>query len=127
MVQRPGVALDSVIRALLALGLWRDGVPSGLVLERAQLAIKYRSFIEKEEREAARQHRSSSEKLAPDLDYATIPGLRVEAVQKLNVAKPLTIGQAIRTSGVTPSDVGALLVHLARSRGGTTVAAGTSA
>jgi tRNA uridine 5-carboxymethylaminomethyl modification enzyme len=118
MVQRPGVTLDAVVRALVVIGLWQDEIPAGLVLERTQLAIKYRSFIEKEEREAARHHRSSSEKLAPDLDYSTIPGLRVEAVQKLNLAKPLTIGQAIRTSGVTPSDVGALLVHLARARGG---------
>jgi tRNA uridine 5-carboxymethylaminomethyl modification enzyme len=126
LIQRPGQTLDAVVRALTTIGLWQEKVPSGLVLERAQMAIKYRSFIDKEEREAARQQRSASEKLSPDLDYANIPGLRVEAVQKLNAARPLTIGQATRTSGVTPSDVGALLVHLARMRGGTAVAATTA-
>ena len=116
LVQRPGVTLKAVLKALVAIGLWQKEMPSGLLLERTELAIKYQSFIEKENREAARHQRSAASKLGTDLDYGSIPGLRMEAIQKLNAAKPLSIGQAMRTSGVTPGDIGALLVHLARQR-----------
>lgn len=116
LARRPGAPLHSVIRALARLGLWTQDVAPDLLLERAEIAIKYGSFIDKEEREAARHQRSSGEQLPPDLDYSLIPGLRVEAIQKLDAARPLTIGQATRTAGVTPSDIGALLIHLARTR-----------
>jgi tRNA uridine 5-carboxymethylaminomethyl modification enzyme len=116
LVRRPGVHLESALRALSQVGLWSEEMPSGLVLERAEVAIKYGSFIEKEEREASRHVRSHTERIDPDLDYRGVQGLRVEAVQKLTAARPLTVGQAQRTAGVTPSDIGALLVHIARSR-----------
>jgi tRNA uridine 5-carboxymethylaminomethyl modification enzyme len=105
-----------VLRALSHVGLWLDDLPAGLVRERAEVAIKYGSFIEKEEREASRQLRSHTEHIDPDLDYRDVHGLRIEAVQKLTAARPITIGQAKRTAGVTPSDIGALLVHIARTR-----------
>jgi tRNA uridine 5-carboxymethylaminomethyl modification enzyme len=50
------------------------------------------------------------------MDYRGIPGLRVEASAKLETHKPRTIGEAGRLSGVTPSDIGALLIHLNRTR-----------
>jgi tRNA uridine 5-carboxymethylaminomethyl modification enzyme len=116
VARRPGAPLDAVIRALRRTGLWTAQVPSSLLLERTEVAIKYGSFIDKEEREAARQLRSGEEQLAPDLNYSLVPGLRVEAIQRLQIARPLTVGQAARTAGVTPSDIGALLIHLARDR-----------
>jgi tRNA uridine 5-carboxymethylaminomethyl modification enzyme len=114
LARRPGVPLDAVVRALDELGLWQGPVPDGLVRERAEIAIRYGAFIDKEEREAQRHRRSHTQSIDPELDYATVLGLRVEAMQKLSAARPVTIGQAMKTAGVTPSDVGALLVHLAR-------------
>ena len=48
-------------------------------------------------------------RLSPDLDYMTVDGLRLEAREKLNAAKPLSIGQASRVAGVTPADVWVLI------------------
>lgn len=116
LARRPEAPLDAVLRGLARLGLWDAPVPSGLVLDRAAVAISYGSFIDKEEREAGRHRRAAGERLDPDLDYAEVLGLRVEATQRLNAARPLTIGQAARTPGVTPGDISALLVHLNRNR-----------
>jgi tRNA uridine 5-carboxymethylaminomethyl modification enzyme len=116
IAQRPGASLTAVIQALGRLGMWEGEMPPALVIERASVAITYHSFIQKEEREAQRFQRSGAEAIPPDTDFATIPGLRVEAQQRLATSRPLTIGQAMRTPGVTPSDIGALLVHLSRIR-----------
>jgi tRNA uridine 5-carboxymethylaminomethyl modification enzyme len=116
LARRPEAKLDSVLRSLQALELWDAPIPSGLALNRIDTAIKYAAFIDKEEREAARHRNAAGQALDAELDYETVPGLRVEATQRLNAARPLTIGQASRTPGVTPGDISALLVYLARSR-----------
>lgn len=116
VARRPHVALDAVLRALSRLGMWTDPLPSALTLERAQTAIRYGAFIDKEAREADRHRRAAEDRLDPHMDYALVRGLRVEAQQRLNTAKPLTVGQAQRTPGVTPGDIGALLVHMSRMR-----------
>lgn len=116
LARRPAVPLDAALRALSHVGLWSERIPTGLVLHRTDVAIKYGSFIDKEQREAARHERAVTEQLDPNLDYTSIPGLRVEATQRLAEAKPLTIGQARKTAGVTPGDIGALLVHLTRTK-----------
>jgi tRNA uridine 5-carboxymethylaminomethyl modification enzyme len=116
LARRPGMPLDAVLRSLTSLDLWDGNIPAGLALSRTETAIKYGSFIEKEEREASRHRASAGQQLDPDLDYETVSGLRVEATQRLNAARPLTVGQASRTQGVTPGDISALLVHLTRHR-----------
>ncbi|HEV2065927.1 MAG TPA: FAD-dependent oxidoreductase [Thermomicrobiales bacterium] len=112
LVRRPGVSLDSVLSASAALGMLTVDRPSRYALDRAEIAAKYGSFIEKEQREVARYASSESWAIPPDLDFTVVKGLRVEARQKLQAARPTTIGQAGRTAGVTPTDIGALLVHL---------------
>lgn len=115
LARRPHVALDAVVRAMDALGFWQHEIPTGLTLERAQTAIAYSAFIDKEEREAERHRKAAADRLDPDLDYASVRGLRIEAQQRLNAVKPLNIGQAQRTPGVTPGDISALLVHVSRN------------
>lgn len=116
LARRPEAPLPSVLRALSALKLWNGIIPTDMAVNRASVAIKYGSFIEKEEREAARHRKAAEDLLDPDMDYASVPGLRVEATQKLNRQKPLTVGQASRTAGVTAGDISALLLHLSRTR-----------
>jgi tRNA uridine 5-carboxymethylaminomethyl modification enzyme len=116
LARRPEARLDAVIRSLARLDLWDAPVPNDLTLMRTEVAIKYSSFIEKEEREASRHRRAAGERLDPNMDYGQVTGLRVEATQRLNLTRPLSIGQAARTPGVTPGDISALLVHLTRSR-----------
>ena len=59
-----------------------------------------------------------SKRLDADLDYSKVKSLRREAVQKLNLYKPVSIGQASRISGVSPADISVLLVYLEQQRHG---------
>ena len=55
-------------------------------------------------------------KISDDIDYASVPNLAKEAVQKLNEIKPISIGQALRISGVNPADITMLLLYLKRGK-----------
>jgi tRNA uridine 5-carboxymethylaminomethyl modification enzyme len=116
VARRPHTRLGDVIDALASLGMWSGPVLSARELVRAGIAVQYGTFIEKERKEALR-HRANETRAIPEgVDYGTIRGLRIEAVQRLTEARPMTVGQAARTAGVTPSDIGALLVHITRNQ-----------
>jgi len=120
LVRRPGISLVRVIAALRRVSLWPEQGHDPLVLERAEIAAKYSAFIEKEEKEAER-HRLHHGQPIPDMvRFDSITGLRVEAAAALERARPSTLGQAVRTAGVTPSDIGVLLVYLKQHAAGTT-------
>ena len=85
-------------------------------LARAGIAVQYGTFIEKERKEALRHRANETRSIPEGVDYGTIRGLRIEAVQRLTETRPVTVGQAARTAGVTPSDIGALLVHITREQ-----------
>lgn len=82
------------------------------VLFAAQTEIKYEGYVKKQLEEIARSEKSENKPLSCDIDYSKIKGLRIEAMQKLNRVKPLTIGQASRISGVSPADISVLLIYL---------------
>ncbi|MBQ1233168.1 MAG: tRNA uridine-5-carboxymethylaminomethyl(34) synthesis enzyme MnmG [Clostridia bacterium] len=82
------------------------------VLETVEIDVKYEGYIKRAFAEAQRQQKLEDKHLSPDIDYTQIRGLRLEAAQKLNAVKPLTIGQASRISGVNPADVSVLLIWL---------------
>ena len=77
-----------------------------------EVQVKYQGYIARQLAEVARHERLESKPLSPDLDYKAITGLRIEAAQKLNDQKPLTVGQASRISGVSPADISVLLIYL---------------
>ncbi|MGN1345964.1 MAG: tRNA uridine-5-carboxymethylaminomethyl(34) synthesis enzyme MnmG [Eubacteriales bacterium] len=79
---------------------------------RVETEIKYEGYIRHQLEEVARQQKSESTRLSPDIDYSQIKGLRLEAAQKLDKVKPATVGQAARISGVNPADVTVLLIYL---------------
>lgn len=87
------------------------------VCEQVELQIKYEGYIQKQLAQIEQMRKMESKKLAPDLDYSLIYGLRLEAVEKLNKIKPLSIGQASRISGVSPADVSMLAVWLMHEKG----------
>ncbi|WP_297958778.1 tRNA uridine-5-carboxymethylaminomethyl(34) synthesis enzyme MnmG [uncultured Ruminococcus sp.] len=87
------------------------------VCEQVELQIKYEGYIEKQLAQIEQMRKMESKKLPPDMDYSLIYGLRLEAVEKLNKIKPLSIGQASRISGVSPADISMLAVWLMHEKG----------
>ena len=82
------------------------------VFEEVEIQIKYEGYIKKIEREAEKMLKNEEKEIPEDLDYDKVPNLASEARQKLKEVKPLNIAQAIRISGVNPSDISILLVYL---------------
>jgi tRNA uridine 5-carboxymethylaminomethyl modification enzyme len=83
-------------------------------IEQAEINIKYEPYIERELNMANKISKLEGQKINPDFDYLSLKSLSIEARQKLTKAKPMTLGQASRISGVSPSDVSVLLIHLGR-------------
>ena len=114
ITRRPGTHLSSVIDALRELRMWDSPPLAPHVEARVQIAVQYSAFIDKEHKEASR-HRAAEDQVVPTgIDFSRVNGMRVEAAQRLAERPPATVAQARRTAGVTPSDIGALLVHLRR-------------
>ncbi len=84
--------------------------------KQVEVSIKYRGYIEKQLAQIERFKKMEDKKLNPDLDYSEIEGLRIEASQKLNAIKPISIGQASRISGVSPADINVLVIWLSKHR-----------
>ena len=82
------------------------------VREQVNINIKYDGYITRQIKQVEEFKRLEKKKLSPDLDYEQISGLRIEARQKLNQLKPISIGQASRIQGVSPADISVLLVYL---------------
>lgn len=82
------------------------------VCEQAEIEIKYEGYIKKQLLQVQEQHRLEKRRLSPDIDYREIVGLRLEAAEKLNKIKPLSIGQAAGISGVNPADIAVLLIRM---------------
>jgi len=82
------------------------------VCEQAEIEIKYEGYIKKQLLQVQEQHRLEKRRLSPDIDYRGIVGLRLEAAEKLNKIKPLSIGQAAGISGVNPADIAVLLIRM---------------
>lgn len=84
------------------------------IVDQINIEIKYKGYIERQEKQVENFRRVECRKLSEDIDYESIGGLRLEAGQKLNLFKPHSIGQASRISGVTPADIAVLLVYLSK-------------
>ena len=84
------------------------------VTEAVEIDLKYRGYIERQQRQVEEMRRLESRPLPPDLDYQSLQGLRLEARQKLSEIRPLNLGQASRISGVSPADIAALMIALER-------------
>ena len=107
LLRRPEVTYE----ALAPVDSDRPKLPDAVIFT-VQTEIKYEGYIKRAFAEAQRQQKLEDKHLSPDTDYAAIRGLRLEAAQKLNAIKPLTIGQASRISGVNPADISVLLIWL---------------
>lgn len=111
LLKRPQLDLDKLAK----FDLQRPNLKKSVVFT-AQTDIKYDGYVKKQLLEVARQEKMENKPLSQDLDYAQIKGLRIEAAQKLNKVKPLTLGQASRISGVSPADISVLIIFLSTGK-----------
>ncbi len=82
------------------------------VCEQVEIQIKYQGYITKQLESIEQMRKLESRKLPEDMDYNEIKGLRLEAAEKLNKLKPVSIGQASRISGVSPADISVLAIYM---------------
>ena len=89
----------------------RPNLPKDIILT-AATDIKYAGYVKRQLAEVNRYKKLETKQLPTDINYLAIKGLRIEAAQKLEITKPLTLGQASRISGVNPADISVLLIYL---------------
>lgn len=107
LLRRPGIVYADLAT------LDPDWAPlPAAVEEQVNIAIRYEGYIHKQTAQISQFRRAEQKRLPPDIDYAAIPGLRIEARQKLAALRPASIGQASRISGVSPSDATVLMIWL---------------
>lgn len=116
LISRPHVTMEHVLKmseevrelAAQLSALHEDAV------DQAEILLKYEGYIAREEEVALKLSRLETVAIPDNLDYSEMKSLSLEAKEKLSKIKPATIGQASRVSGVSPSDISVLLIHLGR-------------
>jgi tRNA uridine 5-carboxymethylaminomethyl modification enzyme len=108
LIRRPEVTYDQLPGARLDL--------AAEVRLQVEITLKYEGYIQRELEQVERFRSLECKAIPAGFDYQAVPSLRQEARQKLSAIRPLTVGQAARISGITPSDISILLVWLKRSR-----------
>lgn len=115
LLLRPEISLSNLVSYLPKITNYvTTNKLSESVMEQVEILIKYENYIIKEKELADRINNLEKIKLNPEFDYNSISSLSIEARQKLSRIKPMTLGQASRISGVSPSDIAVLLVLLGR-------------
>ena len=87
------------------------------VTEQVEIDIKYDGYIKRQLKQVEQFQKLEQRRIPEDLNYEEIGSLRLEAVQKLKLCKPISIGQASRISGVSPADISVLLIYLEQKKG----------
>ncbi|MGB4838027.1 MAG: tRNA uridine-5-carboxymethylaminomethyl(34) synthesis enzyme MnmG [Saprospiraceae bacterium] len=113
IVTRPNIDIKDMRRSLPYLESYLSQYDEETITI-AEVSMKYDGYIRKEQEMVDKMDRLESVKLADHFDYKTLKSLSFEAREKLNQIRPRTIGQASRISGVSPSDISVLLVHVGR-------------
>ena len=116
LLRRPDVEYDVLMTLRDELGalLAGPGLEDPVQAEQVDIQAKYAGYVDRQRDEIERQKAQADQAVPDDFDYAGVAGLSTEVRQRLAAARPATIGQAARISGVTPAAVSLLLVHLKR-------------
>lgn len=117
LLLRPELSIRDVMSVSDELRLLVQSIPDSIrqeVLECAEIQLKYKRYIEKEQDVAGRILKFEDIPLKPDLDYHSLLALSFEAREKLSKMRPATLGQASRISGVSPADISVLLIYMTR-------------
>ena len=111
---RPQIDLDDFIRFDKVKQYVEDNDLDDEILEQAEIQVKYSGYIDKERNNAEKLIRLEEMKIPENFDYEKIKSMSIEAKQKLSKIRPVTISQASRISGVSPSDISVLLIYMGR-------------
>jgi tRNA uridine 5-carboxymethylaminomethyl modification enzyme len=115
LISRPEIDLPSMIESIPSVAQTIHSISDDPeIIEQVEIKAKYNGYILKEMDAAAKIRKFESIQLLPGFNYGSLPSLSMEARQKLAEIKPASIGQAARISGVSPSDISVLLVHLGK-------------
>ena len=107
LVRRPQITYADIA----PFDLQRPNLPPA-VTDEVEIQLKYAGYLARQEKQVAEFQKEESRLLPEGLDYQDIPGLRLEAREKLQAIRPVSIGQAGRISGVSPADIAVLLIYL---------------
>ena len=107
LLKRTEITMEKLIEHNLIENIYDEEV-----LEQAEITIKYEGYINKINKEAEKMLKQEEKQIPKNLDYSQVPNLASEARQKLQKVNPTTIGQALRISGVNPSDISILMIYL---------------
>ncbi|WP_372975338.1 tRNA uridine-5-carboxymethylaminomethyl(34) synthesis enzyme MnmG [Muriicola sp.] len=111
---RPRVSMDHMLQLKEVSEYVKTNEIDREVMEQAEIQVKYSGYIEKEKSNADKLQRLENIRIPDNFDYSKLKSLSFEAREKLNSIRPVTISQASRISGVSPSDISVLLVFLGR-------------
>ena len=110
LLRRPNLAYAQI----LSLPGGGDGVDDGAVAEQVEIAAKYQGYIDRQNEEVDKQREQETLRLPADLDYTQLTALSMEVRQRLQKARPETLGQASRLQGITPAAISVLLIYAKR-------------
>jgi tRNA uridine 5-carboxymethylaminomethyl modification enzyme len=114
LLSRPNIKREDLLRFQNVTAFLEEMNMDDVILEQAEIEIKYAGYIEKEKRTADKLKRLENIKIPQAFDYDRLASLSHEAKEKLNKIQPTTLAQASRISGINPSDISVLLVSIGR-------------
>lgn len=112
LLKRPEISYELIEKLI---GSSHADLPDD-VKEQVEIQVKYEGYIKKANEQVKKMLKLESKKIPHNIDYDAISGLSTEARERLKKVRPLSVGQASRTSGVTPSDISILIVYLEQGR-----------
>ena len=120
ILKRPEVSYERLMSFEATEGelLAGPGVEDEVVAEQVEIQVKYAGYVARQQEDVKRQAAQEGQAIPEDLDYDAIQSLSIEVRQRLKAARPETIGQASRISGVTPAAISLLLIHIKRYQHG---------
>jgi len=116
VLSRPHITIEDIIKMSPDAKQKADDLNliDSSIVQQAEIQLKYEGYINREQDLANKMNKMDSHRIPEAIDYMSIPSISMEARQKMTKLRPATIGQASRISGVSPSDIAVLLIHLGK-------------
>ncbi|UYO93722.1 tRNA uridine-5-carboxymethylaminomethyl(34) synthesis enzyme MnmG [Pollutimonas sp. M17] len=116
LLKRPQVSYGALMELAQSDGclLAGPGIQEPVSAEQVEIQVKYEGYVSKQQEEVEKQAAQEGQPIPQDIDYDAISSMSIEVRQRLKAARPETVGQASRISGITPAAISLLLIHIKR-------------